>query len=400
MLKTYYRVYQLIFRIIVALIPYRFPKVIMGEHAVFEVADILHKQLKRTRVLMVSDPQLKKLGLYEPLLDHLLASGIMVSVYDETKANPTVDNIESALKLYREQQCEAIIAFGGGSPIDCAKGVAARVARPGKSLRRMKGVLGVLRRIPPVIAIPTTSGTGSETTLAAVVTNPATHEKYAISDPSLFPHYAILDPVLTVGIPPHITATTGMDALTHAVEAYIGQSNTKETKDLAIRAVRAIFDHLPRVHREPHNLESRAHMQQAAFWAGKAFTIAYVGNVHAIAHTMGGFYNTPHGLANAVLLPRVLRYYGRAVHRPLAQLADAVALTPAHLTAKDKAQAFIATIEKMNEDLQIPSVLPGILDSDIPQMARQAYAEANPLYPVPVIFTHRDYETLIHSVRA
>ena len=400
MINLYYRLYQKAFRIIVALIPFHFPVVIAGEDATLEVAPLVKHKLGFSRLLLVTDPQLTKINLYGALLTHLESHDITVTVYDKTQANPTIDNIEEALGFYHANACQAIIAFGGGSPIDCAKGVAARVARPKKSLRQMKGVLGVLRKTPRVIAIPTTSGTGSETTLALVVTNALTHEKYAITDPNLFPAYAILDPLLTRNLPSHITSTTGMDALTHAIEAYIGQSNTKETKALAIDAIRHIFTYLPKVFASPEDIESRLGMQQAAFWAGKAFTMAYVGNVHAIAHTLGGFYNTPHGLANAVVLPKVLRYYGPAVHTNLAQLSDAIDLIDKNASDAEKAEAFIEEIETMNLTMKIPTTLSGIRDEDIPKMAKNAYAEANPFYPVPVIFTHSDFETVIQSIRS
>ncbi|MEI7667887.1 MAG: iron-containing alcohol dehydrogenase [Erysipelotrichaceae bacterium] len=400
MLKLYYRIYQAVFRVIVAIIPFHFPIVIAKENAIFEVSSIIKENFKIHKLLLVTDTQLTKINLYGPLLTHLEENGIQVVLYDKTHANPSLDNVEEALALYKATGCEGIIAFGGGSPIDCAKGVAARVARPNKSLRKMKGVLGVLKKIPPLIAIPTTAGTGSETTLAAVLTNPVTHEKFAISDPNLFPAYAILDPLLTLKLPANITSTTGMDALTHAVEAYIGQSNTKETKELAINAVQYVFKYLITAYQEPENKEARLGMQQAAFWAGKAFTMAYVGNVHAIAHTLGGFYFTPHGLANAMLLPKVLRYYGYATDKPLAELADSINLTDASLSNSDKASALIEAIEKMNFTLKIPSGLPYILDTDVTNMAKNAYAEANPFYPVPVIFSHKDFETLIFSIQS
>jgi alcohol dehydrogenase class IV len=399
MLNLYYRLYQMVFKIIVAVIPFHFPKVISKENAIYEIAPLLNDELKISSVLFVTDPQLSKINLTKPLLDDLNAKGIKVALYDQTKANPTVDNIEEALIAYHGNNCQAIIAFGGGSPIDCAKGVAARVARPNKSLRQMKGVLGVLRRTPLVIAIPTTSGTGSETTLACVVTNPHTHEKYAITDPNLFPAYAILDPILTKNLPPHITSTTGMDALTHAIEAYIGQANTKETRALAIEAIQLIFENLVEAYEHPENMNARLNMQKAAFKAGKAFTMAYVGNVHALAHTLGGFYNTPHGLANAILLPRVLRYYESSVTLKLAELSDLTKLTVKSASSIDKAEAFIAQIESMNTRMNIPSDLKGILDSDIPKMAKNAYSEANPFYPVPKIFTHKDFEILLLSIR-
>jgi len=400
MINHYYRLYQAMFRVITAVIPFNFPIVIAGEDATLKVAPLIKNKLMFTRLLLVTDPHLSKINLYGALLTHLESHDITITVYDKTQANPTLDNIEEALGLYHTHRCEAIIAFGGGSPIDCAKGVAARVARPKKSLRQMKGVLGILRRTPHVIAIPTTSGTGSETTLALVVTNTQTKEKYAITDPNLFPSYAILDPLLTRNLPSHITSTTGMDALTHAIEAYIGQSNTKETKTLAIDAIKHIFDHLPKVFIDPNNMASRLGMQEAAFWAGKAFTMAYVGNVHAIAHTLGGFYNTPHGLANAVLLPKVLRYYGSAVYPQLAQLSDVIHLIDPASTVAQKAEAFIDEIETLNLSLKIPTKLPGIKDDDIPKMAKNAYAEANPFYPVPVIFTLSDFETIIRSIRS
>jgi alcohol dehydrogenase len=400
MINLYYRLYQAMFRVITAVIPFNFPIVIAGEDATLKVAPLIKNKLMFTRLLLVTDPHLSKINLYGALLTHLESHDITITVYDKTQANPTLDNIEEALGLYHTHRCEAIIAFGGGSPIDCAKGVAARVARPKKSLRQMKGVLGILRRTPHVIAIPTTSGTGSETTLALVVTNTQTKEKYAITDPNLFPSYAILDPLLTRNLPSHITSTTGMDALTHAIEAYIGQSNTKETKTLAIDAIKHIFDHLPKVFIDPNNMASRLGMQEAAFWAGKAFTMAYVGNVHAIAHTLGGFYNTPHGLANAVLLPKVLRVYGSVVYPQLAQLSDAIHLIDPASTVAQKAEAFIDEIETLNLSLKIPTQLPGIKDDDIPKMAKNAYAEANPFYPVPVIFTLSDFETIIRSIRS
>jgi len=400
MINLYFRLYQAVFRVITAIIPFNFPVVIAGEDATMQVAPLIKNKLKLSSLLLVTDPQLSKINLYGALLTHLEAHDITITVYDKTQANPTLGNIEEALGIYHANRCEAIIAFGGGSPIDCAKGVAARVARPKKSLRQMKGVLGVLRQTPKVIAIPTTSGTGSETTLAFVVTNSTTKEKYAVTDPFLFPSYAILDPLLTRNLPSHITATTGMDALTHAIEAYLGQSNTKETKALAIDAVKHIFKHLPKVFIDPDNMVSRLGMQEAAFWAGKAFTMAYVGNVHALAHTLSGFYNTPHGLANAVLLPRVLRYYGSAVNRQLAQLSDAIDLIDKSSTDAQKAEAFINEIETLNLSLQIPKTLPGIKDNDIPKMCKNAYAEANPFYPVPVIFTLTDFETILRSIRS
>ena len=240
-------------------------------------------------------------------------------------------------------------------------------------------------KLPPFFAIPTTAGTGSEATIAAVVSDSKTHEKYAIMDPVLMPHVAVLDPLLTVKLPPFVTATTGMDALTHAVESYIGLSNTEETIRYSLDAVKLIFDNLYTAYCDGENIEARKNMQKAAYLAGAAFTRAYVGNVHAIAHTLGGFYGVPHGLANAVLLPYLLEFYGDTVHKPLAELAQLVGITSPQQTTAEKAKVFIEAIKQLNRDMQIPNKIEGIVNRDIPVMVERALKEANPLYPVPKI---------------
>ena len=277
--------------------------------------------------------------------------------------------------------------------MDAAKAAAARLARPGKPLSQLVGLLKVRRRILPLIAVPTTAGTGSETTIAAVVTG-SDHHKYAISDLCLIPRYAILDPALTVGLPPHITAETGMDALTHAVEAYLSRFyNTKQTRLLAENAVVTIFTHLERAYRDGTSLPDRAAMLQASFDAGAAFTRASVGNVHAIAHTLGGLYGVPHGLANAVLLPLVLEDYGKAAYPCLARLAALVGLKGD--TEEVRAKAFIAEIRAMNVRMGIPDRFNCIRKEDIPLMATWAAQEANPVYPVPVIYDEARFARVI-----
>jgi alcohol dehydrogenase class IV len=263
----------------------------------------------------------------------------------------------------------------------------------------MKGVLKVRKPIPPLFAVPTTSGTGSEATLAAVITDSKTHEKYAINDMALIPHYAVLDPKLTLNLPPHITSTTGMDALTHAIEAYIGRSNTKETKMYSQRALKMIFDNLWEAYSKGDNITARENMQLASYYAGLAFTRAYVGNVHAVAHTLGGFYSIPHGLANAVILPYVLEYYGDAVNEPLAELSELVGISGKNDSAKERAVKFIDEIKKMNERMGIPKKIKGIVESDIPIMAERAFHEANPLYPVPKILDREDFRKLYKLIK-
>jgi alcohol dehydrogenase len=398
MYKLYCRMYQNAYRGASYLLPWRKPELVSGENSVDRLPTLIkNKGIKS--VLIVTDNGISSLGLLNGLLLQLDGEGLSYSVYDKTVPNPTIDNIEEALRIYQTNKCEAIIAFGGGSPMDCAKGVGARAARPDKTIPQMKGQLKVRKRIPTLFAISTTAGTGSEATLAAVISNPETHEKYAVNDPVLIPHYAVLDPLLTVKLPPHITSTTGMDALTHAVEAYIGRSRTKETIQCSKEAVTLIFENLYEAYSNGENITARTKMQKASYLAGVAFTRAYVGYVHAIAHTLGGFYSIPHGLANAIILPHVLEYYGESVHNQLAELADTAGISRASDTTEQKAAAFIEAIKKLNTDMSIPEKVSGIEESDIPLMVKRALAEANPLYPVPKILTEKDLFQLYELIK-
>ena len=280
------------------------PELLEGEDAVLKLPAFI-KNKGITRVLVVTDKGLMNLHLLDPMFEELKAQGMEYFLYDGVQPNPTIPNIEECKDVYLNNKCQGIIAFGGGSPMDCAKAAAARVVKPRKSVRKMRGYLKVGKKLPPFFAVPTTAGTGSETTLAAVVTDPETHEKNAIADPVLRPKYAVLDAKLTLGLPPHITSTTGMDALTHAVEAYFGKSNVKSTIKYAEDATLLIHENLEKAYVNGKDVEARSNMLKASFYAGQAFTRAFVGYVHAIAHNLGGTYGTPHGLANAVILPYV-----------------------------------------------------------------------------------------------
>ncbi len=393
--RAYARVFQGIFWVACHFLDFSEPKIIKGEGCLKELPKHL-KEKNIESVLIVTDNVLFELGMLNDLFKALDKEGVKYSCYHKTVPNPTIDNIEEALEQYHKEGHKAIIAFGGGSSMDCAKGVGARVARPKTEVQKMRGVLKVLKKIPPFYAVPTTSGTGSETTLAAVITNAKTHEKYAINDPVLIPDYAVLDPVVTVKLPPHITSTTGMDALTHAVEAFIGSANTIKTKKMAISATKLIFKYLEKAYNNPTDIEARNEMQIAAYQAGVAFTRAYVGNVHAIAHSFGGYYHVPHGLANAVILPHVLRRYGKASYKKLAILAREVGMTGN--SDKELANMFIDEIFAMNKRMNIPMYLEPYKAEDIDQMIKNAMKEANPLYPVPVIFNKEEFKEMYDIV--
>jgi alcohol dehydrogenase class IV len=378
--------------------PWRKPELLEGENSLIKLPKLI-KSKNIDSVLIVTDKGITSIGLMDEFLKGLKEEEITFFVYDKTVPNPTIDNIEEALQIYKANNCKGIVAFGGGSPMDCAKGVGARVARPNKSIPQMKGVLKILKKLPPLFAIPTTAGTGSEATLAAVISNCKTHEKYAIMDTPLIPHYAVLDPFLTVKLPPHITAATGIDALTHAIEAYVGRSNTKETTQYSKKAVKLIFENLYEAYSNGTNITARTNMQKAAYLAGIAFTRAYVGYVHAIAHTLGGFYSVPHGLANAIILPYVLDYYGESIHKPLAELAEIVGIGEPADTHEQKARKFIEAIKELNRRMDIPERVSGIVDSDIPLMVQRAIKEANPLYPVPKILFKEDLFHLYQLIK-
>ena len=394
MKKIWYRICQKTLKFGMRFMDWSEPELLEGDGAITKLPAFI-KNKNINRVLIVTDKGLMSLHLLDSLFDELKKQGIEYFVFDGVQPNPTIYNIEDCKSVYLEKNCEGIIAFGGGSPMDCAKAAGARIAKPKQSIKAMRGYLKVHKKIPPFFAVPTTAGTGSETTLAAVVSNPDTHEKYAVCDPCLRPKYAVLDPNLTVGLPPHITSTTGMDALTHAVEAYIGKSNVKSTIVYAEKATKLIFDNLEKAYNNGKDIEARNDMLKASFYAGNAFTRAFVGYVHAIAHNLGGLYNTPHGLANAVILPYVLDWYGSSIYPRLAKLYDVVGLGNESMSVEEKGKAFIEEIRRLNKAMNIPEKFDFIKEEDVPTLVSRALKEGNPGYPVPKIMNSSECEKVI-----
>lgn len=393
--KFYCRAFQICFRVALPILPYREPKLLKNYN---DLVDTLKSNGKQS-VLFVTDKSIRALGLTKNLEDVISNSGLHLIVYDGTVANPTTNNVDEALALYKKNSCDCIIAFGGGSAMDCAKATGARVARPNKSLGKMKGILKVGKKIPLLIAIPTTAGTGSETTLASVITDSETRHKYAINDFNLIPNYALLDAGLTVGLPKFITATTGMDALTHAVEAYIGRSTTKQTRENALTAIKLIFENLETAYNDGKNISARENMLKASYLAGLAFTKSYVGYVHAIAHSLGGKYNVPHGFANAVILPYVLKKFGKSIYKKLWKIAVYTGLCNKETPIETATEIFIQKIETMNKNMQIGTKIDEIKEEDIPSLTQTAEREANPLYPVPVLWTAKQLEDIYFEIK-
>lgn len=389
----YCRAFQCAFEFCARFLPWRKAECISGAGSLQRVPALLNKCGGHKPLIVASrrQSQTETFRIMAAQLERY-------ELFCDVTPNPRCATAEAIARQYRACGCDSLIAIGGGSPMDAAKAAAARIARPDRTVAQLGGLLKVHKRIPPFIAVPTTAGTGSETTIAAVVTD-ETHHKYAINDLCLVPRYAVLDPELTVSLSPAITAQTGMDALTHAVEAYLScHMTTHETDRMAEQATATIFRYLEKAYLDGSDIEARQALLTASYQAGVAFTRACVGNVHAIAHTLGGLYNVPHGLANAVLLPVILRDYGKAAHKKLARLAELTGVCASGNDAK-KADAFIDEIFAMNQRMGIPTGFTCIRSEDMMQMAAWAGTEANPIYPVPVIYGREDFLRILNQVR-
>ena len=392
--RVYCRVFQNGFKLAIPFLPYRTPKILKSTSQISYVCMENHI----SKVMIVTDSMVHQLKILDRMCEHLDHHCIEYVIYDKTVQNPTSDNVEEARELYLSANCQALIGFGGGSSMDCAKAVGARLACPRKPLSKMEGILKVWRKIPLLICVPTTAGTGSETTLASVIVDSKTRHKYAINDFYLIPDYAVLDPKPTRTLPPFTTACTGMDALTHAIEAYIGNSTTKKTREYALKATKLIFENIYTVYENGEDLQARSAMLDAAYYAGHAFTVSYVGYVHAIAHSLGGKYNIAHGLANATLLDVVLEAYGQSIHKKLYEMALYCDICDANDSYKVGAQQFIDEIKRMKKRFGIPSTFSQLKKEDIHQLAIYADHEANPLYPVPVLWDVKELEKVYDEV--
>lgn len=392
--KMYCRVYQGIFRLVLPILPYREPKIL---ESLDDIAIVL-KEKNIDTVMLVTDSGVRGLGLTLGLEESLPDAGIKCVVYDKTQANPTTANVEEAFNLYQKENCKSIIAFGGGSAMDCAKALGARVVYPKKPLQKLKGLLKIHKKLPTLFAVPTTAGTGSETTLAAVITDSQTHHKYTLMDFNLIPQYAVLDSNVTLTLPPKLTATTGMDALTHAVEAFIGRSTTKQTRKYALTATKLVFENIKKAYDNGHDKEARANMLKAAYLAGIAFSKSYVGYIHAIAHSLGGKYNIAHGFANAVIMPIVLEEYGKSAYKKLHKLGVVAGVSTEYDSHEIGAKKFINAIKELNASMGLPKTIEGIKQEDIQEMAKHAEKEANPLYPVPKLYNAKELEKLYMKV--
>ena len=352
------------------------------------------------RVMVITDGQLLKLGIVDPHIELLKNSEIQVEVFDGIEPDPGYELVLEGVKRLKNFKPDAVLAVGGGSSIDGAKAILlshANDCHPSKltgvwlySLPR--------KRCLPFYAIPTTAGTGAEATIAAVVSDKSAKIKKAIIDPKTVPAMVALDPKLMVGLPPFITAPTGMDALTHAVEAYLCTITTSETDELARMATASIMRNLIIAYTDGENLEARERMAVAACMAGLAFTRVGVGYVHAFAHQLGGLYHVPHGLANAIVMPYVLDFSKPDCTHRLAELARVSEIGESGAPDAELADAFIARIRKLNADMQIPESIKELKREDFDKIIDRAFAEAHGTYGVPRYLTRDDATALLEKL--
>jgi alcohol dehydrogenase class IV len=349
------------------------------------------------RVLIVTDGMISKLGLLKPLTDALAAGGTSFTVFDEVTPDAPIPVIEKGIEVFKAEDADAIVAFGGGSVMDAAKVIGLAAAND-RHPRSLVGYFRALRGPVPIYAVPTTAGTGSEVTVAAVISDPVNEKKLVIADTRIVPKMAALDPLLMVGLPKPVTAATGMDALTHAVEAYIGYWNTGYSDRMALSATAMIFENLPLAYNDGASLAAREKMALASTYAGLAFTRANVGNVHAIAHQLGGKYHTPHGLANAIMLPQVLRFSSGEITGKLAALAVRAKVGNEGESEQELADRFLDAVENLAASVGIPHTLDALRERDIPALAEAACWEADTNYPVPRRMTQADCEAMLRAV--
>lgn len=395
--KAYYRTFQTIFKYTAGKIKYPKQETITGSDSLSNLYKLL-KDNSIDNIFVVTTKSILKLDVMNSMLKNFENNNIKYTIFKEFSPNPTVKDVDNGYKIFMENGCTGIIAIGGGSALDCAKIIGIKYTNGNKSCKQLRNMLNITHHLPFFIAAPTTAGSGSESTVTAVISDHENNAKYPVNHPFLRPKYIVLDPKLTIGLPAQMTSTTGMDALTHALEAYIGLTGTSYTNKLALDACKLIFENLEKTYEDGSNLEARSNMLMASNYAGNAFTIALVGYVHSISHAVSALYNVPHGLANAIILPHVLDYYGSSIYKKLAEVARFSNIADNSKSDKELAEIVIQKIRNMNKNMDIPETIPEIQRKDIPIIVSKALKEANPLYPVPKLMNEEDCSKVVKEL--
>ena len=375
---------------------YMQPKIIKGEHALLDLVDVL-KEKHLTHYMIVTTPGFIKRGTLQSFFDALNQNDIQYSIFHDLKPDPEIYDVEKLKEMFIKEGCQALIAIGGGSVIDCSKAALACIQMKNLDVKTVLHTGRVSKPLPLLIAVPTTAGTGSEVTAGAVITDPIKKRKYALSHLFLIPKYAVLDSSLLVSLPSNMTAYTGMDALTHAIEAYINCFNNRKTNEYALCAIKAIFQNLVPSFEDGLNKHYRLELLEASYNAGVAISNNYVGYIHTIAHGIGGMYHLQHGMINAIILPIVLEEYGDAITKKLVHIADIIGINGC--TDKEKVERFIRKLKELNRIFSIPTSIPEIKDEDIHYLAIGAEKEGNPSYPTPVTWDVEQFEKVIRKIK-
>jgi len=391
-----YKFLMAVLKLAAKLIPQNPPLIFSGENSSLQLAQFIAEQ-GYSRVLIVTDQVLNELGIPAPICRVLKAHDIEFEIFDQVTPDPSEHIVERGVALGKGKQCDAVLGIGGGSSLDAAKMIAV-LMNNNKSVKQLAGMLKIRRTAKPLYLLPTTSGTGSEVTMAAVITDTESSTKSLIISPRMIAVATALDPVVMQGMPPKITADTGFDALTHAVEAYLSLHANEYTNRYALTAVKLIFRHLLTAYQQGDNLEARHALAQASCYAGLAFTKAGLGYVHAISHQLGAKYHLPHGMTNAVVLPHVLVFSRDKSKARLAQLAIEIGISADNRSQAELAAQFIERVKALQKQLNIVPSLAEIQTGDIEGLASAALKEAHYLYPVPKYMNHQECQQLIRQL--
>lgn len=352
--------------------------------------------IKPTSYLLVVGRHLSKTAYFENIKKLLSEKKATFAEFSEVSPNPTVENVEKGKDVFIKNNCKEIIAIGGGSVLDCAKGIAA-VAYSKKPISKYKGYFKVLHKVPKITAIPTTCGTGSETTFASVIRDEKKDEKYAIVSGKIFPSKALLDPNLLLDLPNKILASTSMDALTHAIESYLNMTASRASKKESVEAIQLIFDNLEKAYDDPTNIEYKVKLLYASFLAGKAFNRGLVGSVHALSHALGGKYNIGHGETNARLLPVFLKYYIFKSYKKMGKLYNKVTDEKTS-DLHESAYNLILRIDSLNKKFGFTPKIKELKKEDIDEIALHAYKESIKIYPCPILFSLEQYKIILRTL--
>lgn len=381
--------------IVARVAPARTPFMLTGQGSSVQLAHLIADRGARS-VLVVTDGVLVGLGVLAPILDALKEAGLAVTVFSKVEPDPSVDIIMSGIEQLQRSQATAVLAVGGGSSIDAAKAMIACYAGEQRP-QDLNGYFKVRGPVLPFFAVPTTAGSGSEVTVASVVSDPGLGRKFAIVDNKLVPVAIALDPNLMVGVPPFVTAATGMDALTHAIESHLSTLSTPATQAKSVAAASVIFRDLSRAYEDGRDIDARQRLAVASCLAGLAFTKASVGYVHAIAHQLGPRYHLAHGYLNAILLPYVLDFYMDEATTQMAELARACGLGQEGDDARTLAMSLVLQIRALNERIGIPPTIEQIAERDVPEIVHGALSEAHGTYPVPKYMTVDECATVVRQ---